>query len=292
MPLWMRLLTNAGVVMQEHDGEGNDLGGGQGGQGGNDNGQGGNDDDKSQGGQGGNGDGKDGEDDPNNQKSSMTDKEAELLKEVMKRKEKERKLQEELDTLRKQVGDLNLDEVRQLLEQKKQDELKKMEERGEFDRIKQQMVEEHNRQQDQLKQQIAELQKQLSERDDKVNELSIGNSFSQSNYIANELTLTPSKARALYGAHFELEDGQVVAYDKPRGAANRTVLVDGAGNPLSFDKAMQKIIEADPDRDSLIRSKFRQGSGSHSKPTSQPRTPAKHLSPMQKIQAGLEAGNK
>lgn len=292
MPLWMRLLMNAGVVMQEHDGEGNDLGGGQGGQGGNDDGQGSNDDDKSQGGQGGDDDGKDGEDDPNKQKSSMTDKEAELLKEVMKRKEKERKLQEELDTLRKQVGDLNLDEVRQLLEQKKQDELKKMEERGEFDRIKQQMVEEHTKQQDQLKQQIADLQKQLSERDDKVNELSIGNSFSQSNYIANELTLTPSKARALYGAHFELEDGQVVAYDKPRGAANRTVLVDGAGNPLSFDKAMQKIIEADPDRDSLIRSKFRQGSGSHSKQTSQPKTPAKHLSPMQKIQAGLEAGNK
>lgn len=291
MPLWMRLLMNAGVVMQEHDGEGNDLGGGQGGQGGNDDDKGGNDD-KGQGGQGGDGDGKDGEDDPNKQKSSMTDKEAELLKEVMKRKEKERKLQEELDTLRKQVGDLNLDEVRQLLEQKKQDELKKMEERGEFDRIKQQMVEEHNRQQDQLKQQIADLQKQLSERDDKVNELSIGNSFSQSNYIANELTLTPSKARALYGAHFELEDGQVVAYDKPRGAANRTVLVDGAGNPLSFDKAMQKIIEADPDRDSLIRSKFRQGSGSHSKQTSQPKAPAKHLSPMQKIQAGLEAGNK
>lgn len=288
MPLWMRLLMNAGVVMQEADGNGNDLGGGQGGQEADDKDQGGqaDDDDKGQGGQGGKGDGDDDED--AKKKSQMTDKEAELLKEVMKRKEKERKLQEELDGLRKQVGDLNLDEVRELLEQKKKDELKKMEERGEFDRIKQQMVEEHNRQQEQLKQQIQELQDKLNEREVKVNELSIGSNFSQSKYISEELTLTPSKARALYGAHFELEDGQVVAYDKPRGAANRTVLVDGVGNPLSFDKAMQKIIEADPDRDTLIRSKMRQGSGSHSKPSSNPKPPAKHLTPMQKIQAGLE----
>lgn len=71
-----------------------------------------------------------------------------------------------------------------------------------------------------------------------------------------------SKVRALYGTHFEFNDGQIVAYDKPAGAAERTMLVDGKGDPLSFEESIKKIIDADADRDQLIKSKTKPGAGS------------------------------
>ena len=67
----------------------------------------------------------------------------------------------------------------------------------------------------------------------------------------------------IYGEHFEVgEDGKMVAYDKPSGAKERTKIVDRDGNPASFDVALQRIIDSDPDKDTIIRSKVREGSDS------------------------------
>ena len=57
-------------------------------------------------------------------------------------------------------------------------------------------------------------------------------------------------------------DGQVVAFDKPRGAQNRTQLVDASGEALGFEAALKKIVDGDPDRDSIVRSKAKQGADS------------------------------
>jgi hypothetical protein len=79
----------------------------------------------------------------------------------------------------------------------------------------------------------------------------------------------------------------VVAYDKPAGATDRTVLVDGSGNPLSFDKAIERIVDADPDRDTLRKSKMRAGAGSNNdggKP------PVNIGSGRERIQAALAKG--
>ncbi|MEZ6841307.1 DUF6651 domain-containing protein [Acinetobacter baumannii] len=43
----------------------------------------------------------------------------------------------------------------------------------------------------------------------------VGAQFNQSQYIKQDLIYTPTKLRALYGNHFEIEDGKVVGYDKP-----------------------------------------------------------------------------
>lgn len=80
MPLWMQLLMNGGLLRQEANGEGSDLGGGSGGE-------------------GGEGDEKKEPTEPTKKdseaddesKNKPTDKEAELLKEVMKKKPKLKK---------------------------------------------------------------------------------------------------------------------------------------------------------------------------------------------------------
>jgi hypothetical protein len=124
-----------------------------------------------------------------------------------------------------------------------------------------------------------------------VKELSLGQQFSQSKFIAEELSLPAAKARALYADHFDVEDGKVVPYDKPRGAANRTPLVDAQGNHIDFEAALRKIVDADPDKDSLLKSKVRQGAASGStRPVHLPgsKNEPTEITGLAKIAAGLK----
>lgn len=284
MPLWMQLLTNGGHLSNPADGEGGDLGG-TGGQapapaadGGEQN--------PGDGGEGG-------EQNPAAtppKESQLTDKEAALLKDVMKHKEAAKKAKEAEAALRESIGDLDLAEVRQVLADKKAAEVKALEDRGEYERVKQSMAEQHKAEVAKLQQEIADLKGAKGASEQRISDLTVGTQFSQSEFVTGELVLPPAKARALYGEHFEIEDGKVVGYDKPRGEANRTAIVDAYGQTVSFDEAMRKIIEADPEKDHLIKSKVKQGAGSISTPKGQNlNTPPKALTGQEKIQAGLSA---
>lgn len=245
------------------DGNGNDLPGENAGQGQSQDqgaGEGGEGDGGDQGQQG---EGQQGE----GERRKPTDEEARLIKENMKRKAENKALKEQLEALQQSVAGLNLDEVRQILAERKSAEEKQLEAKGDYERLKQRMAEEHQATVTGLNAKIDELTKALQEKEAVIGDLTVGAQFNSSQYINGELVLTPAKARALYGAHFEIEDGKVVGYDKPRGAAGRTALVDAYGVPVSFDVAMAKIIEADPEKDSLIRSKAKAGAGSSTKPT-------------------------
>jgi hypothetical protein len=55
---------------------------------------------------------------------------------------------------------------------------------------------------------------------------------------------------------------------------------------------MRKIIEADPDKDSLLRSKVKPGAGSSSTPAAKPvAKPVTNLDPTSKIASGLAGLN-
>ncbi|WP_016606770.1 DUF6651 domain-containing protein, partial [Yersinia pestis] len=175
---------------------------------------------------------------------------ADLLKENMKRKEKERTLADQLA----QYGDIDPARARQLLEAeqaaetaRREAEQAELERRGEFDAVKKQMIEAHQAQ---------------------LVEMTVGASFSGSAFLRDKVLMTPAKARVIYGSHFEVgEDGSVVGFDKPAGQKERAVLVDGEGKPLPFESAIERILRADPEADALLRSEAKQGAGSNSKPT-------------------------
>lgn len=196
----------------------------------------------------------------------MTDKERELLRESMGRKEKIKELEGKLSEYSSQLKNwegLNPDDVRKLVQEKRDAELKQLEKKGEWDKIRQQMLEAHNVEKQTLAQKIEELNQKLNAYSGQIDQLTVGQAFSTSKFIADELVLTPSKARTVYGSHFEREtDGRVIAYDKPGGAEGRAPLVDGQGNPLPFDAALKKLVEVDPDRDALLRAKIKQGADS------------------------------
>lgn len=198
-------------------------------------------------------------------KQMASDAEARLLKEVMEKKEKLRKAEaaaaEAAERL-KQFDGVDLNEYRSLKQAKADAEKEEAERKGEFDRVKKMMAEEHAKELEALKSQTTAKDELIAKQSKIIDELTIGGSFSSSTFIKEDLVLTPSKARTVYGSHFAVEDGKTVAYDKPAGESDRTKLVDASGEPLGFDAAMRKLVEADPDRDAILKSKAKPGAES------------------------------
>ncbi|ENE1999592.1 hypothetical protein ABM424_003574 [Enterobacter hormaechei] len=215
---------------------------------------------------------------------------ADLLKENMKRKEKERSLSDQLA----QYGDIDPARARQLLEAeqaaenaRREAEQAELERRGEFDAVKKQMIEAHQHELAQRDERFSALESENAALKAQLVEMTVGASFSGSTFLREKVLMTPAKARVIYGSHFEVgEDGSVVGYDKPAGQKERAVLVDGEGKPLPFESAIERILRADPEADALMRSEAKQGAGSNSKPTHKVNQP-KNRSTMDKLTSGL-----
>lgn len=225
-------------------------------------------------------------------KPKPTQREAELLKEVMDKKDKLKSTQKELEAIRQQLKDfegIEPQKIRDMLKAQADAEKAAAEAKGDFERVKQMMADEHAKEIEKVRAEKDQASTALQDALNRINELTIGDAFARSNFIKDELILTPAKARTVYGSHFEMQDGVVVAYDKPKGAANRTLLVDGAGEALGFEDAVKKLVEADPDRDAMLRSKLKEGAGS--KPATEKATQKTEdgLSGVSRIAAALSA---
>ena len=215
---------------------------------------------------------------------------ADLLKESMKRKGNEQTLKEKLA----QFGDVDPERVKALLQaeaesekQRKASEEAELLRRGEFDAVKKQMVEAHDAEVADLRAQLELAQNEANSLKRGLIEKTVGTSFGESNFLREKVLMTPAKARVIYGSHFEVnEDGQVVGYDKPAGAKDRTILVDGSGNPLSFELAIERVLRADPEADALLRSEAQPGVGSQTKSTTKVTTEAPK-SALDKLAMGL-----
>ena len=215
---------------------------------------------------------------------------ADLLKESMKRKGNEQTLKEKLA----QFGDVDPERVKTLLQaeaesekQRKASEEAELLRRGEFDAVKKQMVEAHGAEVADLRAQLELAQNEANSLKRGLIEKTVGTSFGESNFLREKVLMTPAKARVIYGSHFEVnEDGQVVGYDKPAGAKDRTILVDGSGNPLSFELAIERVLRADPEADALLRSEAKPGVGSQTKATTKVTTEAPK-SALDKLAMGL-----
>ena len=194
-----------------------------------------------------------------------SDGEAKLLRELMEKKGSLKETKDQLAQVKAQLSQfdgINLDEIKVILKEREESANKDLEAKGEWDRLKTNLLEQHTTEKVSLEEKIKALQIDLQSKDGSIHGLTIGSAFSASKYIADELTLTPSKAQIVYGSHFEYQDGKIVGYDKPKGSAERTQLIGSNGEPLSFDLAVAKIIEHDADKDYLLRSKVKPGANS------------------------------
>lgn len=222
--------------------------------------------------------------------------EAKLLKEVMQRKAKNKELEDELAGVKTKLSlfdGIDLEEVKTLLNDKQNAEIKKLEEKGQWDTLKEQMKQENAKLLAEQATKAAELKSLIEKQQEMIDKLTLGNSFNTSNFILNELNLSPEKAKIIYGQNFELNGDKVVAYDKPKSDPNRVPLVNADGDFLSFEDAIKKIIDADPDKNILMRSKAKQGAGSNTLPANAKVEQQKtKLTGMARIQSALNIESK
>ena len=198
-------------------------------------------------------------------KPGMSDSDAKLLKELMAQKNRAKELAAELEGAKKRLSDFDgVDpaKARKLLADEEEAARKAAEARGEYDRLLAQMGERHQAEQAAINGRLSEAQTTVTALQKEIAELTVGSAFSGSAFVNSDLTLTATKARVIYGSHFEYKDGKVVGYDKPAGASDRTLLVSSTGDALSFDEALRVLVEKDPDRDRLLRGKAKAGAGS------------------------------
>ena len=228
-------------------------------------------------------------------KNTPSDAEARLLKDLMKHKADAKASKEALDQATARLKDfdgLDAAQLRGLLSQKAEAELKDAEKRGEYDRIIAQVRQDAEARVNAVAAEKEDFAKRLADSQKQIDELTIGSSFRGSKFVNEETVLTGEKARKLYGDHFEIEGGEIVAYDKPRGSSDRTPLVDPrSGSKLNFDDALEKIVKADSDFDRIAKSKLKPGAGSSSSTTEKPAGANKTASPFGRslIAASLNA---
>lgn len=157
---------------------------------------------------------------------------------------------------------------------------------GNWERVRELMNTERDAREAALNAQITALTTERDASRAAANDGLVTSAFAGSEFVTKKMALPQSKVRQLYGAHTEVEDGAIVVYDQPRGAAKRTKLVDGKGNALGFDAAMERIINADPDKDRLLASTIVPGPGS--RPSDAP-APDAGKSRQQRLAEGIAA---
>ncbi|MEO9497590.1 MAG: DUF6651 domain-containing protein [Vibrio splendidus] len=209
----------------------------------------------------------------------LSSTEAALLKDVMKWKNRFKGQEEELTSIRSElnsatalknvVGDLNEEDLKALIDGKRDKERQDQESRGEYESIVGQMRDEHAKEIERYKTLLTErdgsegsLKEQLQASQRQIGDLTIGRQFSDSEFIRDRSVLPPAVARQVFGAHFEVENGAIVAYDKAANVEGRAPLVNAQGNKLGFEAAIERLITSHPNKDQLMLSMLKAGAGS------------------------------
>lgn len=226
-------------------------------------------------------------------KNKPSDDAAKLLKEVMEKKAALTKAEADKTALAAQLaafGGVDPEAVKALLKEKADADKAALEKAGDFERVKKMMADEHAAKIKELEDKNKALESEGTSAKSTINEMTIGQAFLASAFIKDELVLPASKARLAYGDHFELENGNIVAFDKPKGQSERTKLVDAAGSPMSFEAALARLVEKDPDKDAIKRSKMQPGSSLRPGNTdAKPDPKISGVTGVNRIKAALEA---
>lgn len=191
---------------------------------------------------------------------------------------REAELAQQLEALQARLaalGDADPDEIKTLRKLKqeqvardaeaakkaKEEEERRLREAGNFEALRERMAQEHQTAMEAANSRVIELDTTVGSLKSQIEALTMGAAFGSSRFLSEETVIGPSKARKIYGDYFDIEGSQLIAYDAPRGSERRVKIVDARGQPKPFEDAIKQIIEADPDRDRILRPKQKPGSG-------------------------------
>ena len=163
----------------------------------------------------------------------------------------------------KYKGIENPEEAFKALETVKNFSEKKLIEAGEVEKVKAKIREVYEEEKTTLNQKIAEskkiLQESLKEKDNIIYKLTVSNKFAASPFIKEKTVYTPSKMEKIYGENFKVEDGEPVGYLNGEKIYSKK----DAGEVAGFEEALAIIIDADPEKDEILKGTQQSGGGTH-----------------------------
>jgi hypothetical protein len=129
---------------------------------------------------------------------------------------------------------------------------KKLIDAGEVERVRQSAIQ-------QIKDQYAPIEARAKELEAALHSEKIGNAFSRSKYLADNIGVPLDMVQATFGRSFKIEGDRVVAID----ANGNTILsrADFGATPASFEEAISILVESYPHKDGILKSKISPGGG-------------------------------
>lgn len=77
----------------------------------------------------------------------------------------------------------------------------------------------------------------------------IGTAFANSKFVSDKLSLPGAAVQKIFGEHFRIEDGKVVAYKDGQKVYSR----ENPGDAAGFEEALGSLVDQYPYRDSLVK---------------------------------------
>lgn len=128
---------------------------------------------------------------------------------------------------------------------------KKLIDAGEVDQVKAEISKAYQSQIDEIKTAKEQLEQQLYAE-------KIGGAFSRSKLVSEKLAIPVDLVQAAFGSAFNIEDGQVVAYD---GHGQKIYSRENPGALAGFDEALEVLVNAYPHKDQILKGSGQSGSG-------------------------------
>lgn len=189
----------------------------------------------------------------------------------------------EAETKLKAFGDLDPKKAKEAIEKMKDVNLDELVNKGEIESVRTQMRE-------RFETEIAERDKTIAERDEKLNKLALDNAFNSSEFLKERIALPIDAARATFRDRFKVEDGQVIPLNE-----TGEPLINKHGQVASVDEAFEAFVSARQDKDVWLKAPPVGGSGSqgggggHGGGNRMKRADYDALSPMEQAAIGKKA---
>lgn len=155
-------------------------------------------------------------------------------------------------------------------------------------KVREESAAEWNRLKKQYEESLKEKDESLKLTANQIRELVVDNKFHATKYIPEGLNISPKVARKLFGENFKVEvingESRAVGYLNNEPIMSRSNI----GETASFEEALRAMVDADSERDTLIKVEAQKTKNDFAQPFVYKSAQPEPVSATDKIRAGLE----
>jgi hypothetical protein len=202
------------------------------------------------------------------------------IQELQRENKTHRESKADLESKLKSLDGIDPDKYRQAVDSLSKIDQKKLIEAGDVDKLRREIEDSFKAK---YEPEINSARDEMNKMKSQYNSEKLSNAFNGSAYIRDNVAVPSDIARAAFGDRFKIEDGKMIATDSQ---GNTIYSRKNPGNPADFDEAIMQIIDAYPNRDSILKAANHQGTGGANSGGGQKRnitrTQFESLSPVEK----------